>query len=154
MRRKALVLGHDSRSFLSVIRSLGRAGIEVGVAWHQPDGSASRSRYIASAYDLPPFRQHDDLWKTRLIELVQGEKFDLVIPCHDSSLVPLQQNRTDLEPHGRFYLLSDEAFAVFFDKFRTNELARSVGVCVPREVILTDPGDSARPSPGSDTRSC
>ena len=37
MKRKVLVLGHDSQSFLSVIRSLGRAGIEVHVAWHQPD---------------------------------------------------------------------------------------------------------------------
>ena len=134
-----MVLGHDSRSFLSVVRSLGRAGVEVSVAWHhrtaRPRGRGISPRRTTSLRS----RLHDDLWKTRLIKLVRGEKFDLVIPCHDSCLVPLQQHRADLETHGRFYLLSDEAFAVFFDKFRTNELARSVGVRVP-VVILTDPG--------------
>lgn len=136
MKRKALVLGYDSRSFLSVIRSLGRAGIEVHIAWHQPDSAALRSRYIALAHDIPSFRMEDDLWKTRMIELVTREKFDLVIPCHDSSLAPLQQHRADLEPHGRFYLISDAAFGILSDKFKTNELARSLGIHVPREVVL------------------
>jgi protein-tyrosine-phosphatase/predicted ATP-grasp superfamily ATP-dependent carboligase len=138
MKRKVLVLGYDTRSFLSVVRSLGRAGIEVHVAWHQPDSPAIRSRYITSAHELPPFQMDDDLWKMRLIELVDREKYDLIIPCHDSALAPLQQHRSDLEPHGRFYLVSDEAFATFSDKFRTAELARSLGIRVPREVLVND----------------
>ena len=144
MKRKVLVLGHDSRSFLSVVRSLGRAGIQVDVAWHQPDSAAVRSRYIASAHDIPPFRMDDDLWKTRMIELVTREKFDLVIPCHDSCLVPLQQHRADLEPNGRFYLISDAAFAVFFDKFRTSELAQALGIAVPREMRVNNLEDLER----------
>jgi protein-tyrosine-phosphatase/predicted ATP-grasp superfamily ATP-dependent carboligase len=138
MKRKALVLGYDSLSFLSVIRSLGRAGIEVHVAWHRPDNAAIRSRYIALAHDIPAFRTDDDLWKTRMIELVAREKFDLVIPCHDSSIAPLQQHRADLEPHGRFYLISDEAHGILSDKLKTNELARSLGIHVPREVVLSN----------------
>ncbi len=138
MRQKALVLGSDNRSFLSVVRSLGRGGIEVHVAWYQPGDPAARSRYIAKKHDLAPYQEHDDLWKSQLIDLLKNEQFDLVIPCHDSGLVPLQQHRRDLERHGRLYLLSDEAFAVFFNKFRTNELARCVGVPVPDELIVTE----------------
>ncbi|SIO66898.1 hypothetical protein SAMN05444166_8264 [Singulisphaera sp. GP187] len=138
MGHKVLVLGHDSRSFLSVVRSLGRGGIEVHAAWHRPGDPAARSRYLARRHDLPAYREHDDQWKVDLIALLCREQFDLVIPCHDSCLVPLQQHRTELEPHGRLALLSDESFAVFFDKFQTNELARSVGVRVPRETILSD----------------
>ena len=74
-----------------------------------------------------------------MIDLVTREKFDLVIPCHDSSIAPLQQHRADLEPHGRFYLISDEAFGVLSDKLKTNELARSLGIHVPREVVLSRP---------------
>jgi protein-tyrosine-phosphatase/predicted ATP-grasp superfamily ATP-dependent carboligase len=138
MKRKVLVLGHDSQSFLSVIRSLGRAGIEVHVAWHQPDSVALRSRYVACAHDIPSFRVEDDLWKARMIELMTREKLDLVIPCHDSSIAPFQQHRADLEPHGRLYLISDEAYGVLSDKFKTNELARSLGVHVPREIVVNN----------------
>ena len=150
MKRKVLVLGHDSQSFLSVIRSLGRAGIEVHVAWHQPDSVALRSRYVACAHDIPSFRMEDDLWKTRMIDLVTREKFDLVIPCHDSSIAPLQQHRADLEPHGRFYLISDEAYGVLSDKLKTNELARSLGIHVPREVVLSNLAELERAITGFD----
>jgi predicted ATP-grasp superfamily ATP-dependent carboligase len=51
--RKALVLGNDTRSFLSVIRSLGRAGVEVHIAWHDPDVPAARSRYVATPGSSP-----------------------------------------------------------------------------------------------------
>jgi hypothetical protein len=135
MKRKVLVLGHDSQSFLSVVRSLGRAGIEVHVGCHQPDSGALRSPYVACGHDIPSFRMENDLWKTRMIELVTREKFDLVIPCHDPSIAPLQQHWADLEPHGRFYLMSDEAYAVLADKFKPNEFARSLELNVPPAII-------------------
>ncbi len=140
-RHKVLVLGDDTRSFLSVIRSLGRGGLDVHVAWHQ-GGPPLRSRYISQAHDLPLPSSLDHAWKDALIELMVRERFDLIIPCSDPVLVPLQRNRADFEPHGRIYLLDDRSFEVFSDKLQTNELARSVGVRVPREVVVAGPGDT------------
>lgn len=137
MARKALVLGDGTRSFLSVIRSLGRGGVEVHVAWHSADSAALRSRYITAAHELPSHRPDDGGWKAALIDLMERERFDLVLPCTDPALIPLQEHRSDLEPHGRIYLLNDEAFAITSDKFRTNALARAAGVRVPREVVVT-----------------
>ena len=135
-RRKALVLGDDTRSFLSVIRSLGRGGVEVHVGWHQADGAALCSRYVSKAHDLPPYDEHDEAWKTALIGLMEQEQFDLIIPCSDPTFIPIQQHKRVLEPHGRLYVLNEKAFDVLFDKFKTNALARSVGVRVPREIVL------------------
>lgn len=137
MCRKALVLGSGTRSFLSVVRSLGRGGVEVHVAWHELDTPALCSRYIYKVHTLSPYGEHSEVWKTDLIALMQSEAFDLVLPCNDPTFIPLQRHHRDLERFGRLYLLNDRAFNVLFDKFKTNELARAAGVLIPRETLVT-----------------
>jgi hypothetical protein len=61
-RPKALVLGSDNGSFLSVVRSLGRRGIEVHIGWCPAMAPAAGSRRIcrqiadALAYPGSPAR--------------------------------------------------------------------------------------------------
>jgi hypothetical protein len=62
-RRRALVLGHDTRAFLSVVRSLGRAGIEVHVGWFEDGEPALSSRYVAEAHRIPAYRPDASEWK-------------------------------------------------------------------------------------------
>lgn len=139
--RKVLVLGKSDSSFLTVIRSLGRQGITVHVAWCPPDAVALRSRYVRAVHVLPPFSPVDDTWKRALVALCQREQFDLVIPTNDPTIIPLQEHRADFEPHARFYLLNERAFAVGYDKLASYELCRSLGVRVPRVAILRIPAD-------------
>jgi protein-tyrosine-phosphatase/predicted ATP-grasp superfamily ATP-dependent carboligase len=135
--RKALVLGHDTRAFLSVVRSLGRAGIEVHVAWSEEGSPALRSRYIAAAHRIPAYRPGETAWKDGLAALMRSERFDLVIPCDDQRGLPLAANRAELERWGRIWLPSPEALEVLGDKLKTSQLARSLGLPVPREAIVT-----------------
>ena len=137
--RKVLVLGHDSRAFLSVIRSLGRGGVRVHVGWHAPDSVALRSRYVVKAHHLPPYDETKTDWKSTLRSAMLQERFDLVIPCTDAGVAALQRNRNELQKYGPLYVLSDRAYQVFFDKFKTTRLAQAVGVPTPREVVVTDP---------------
>lgn len=140
---KVLVLGSDTRAFLAVVRSLGRRGLHVHAAWCPETTFARRSKYIEKVHDLPAYTPHGTAWKRSLIVLLQQERFDLVIPCDDPTLIPLQAHRRDLEPFGRIYLLSERAFEVTFDKIKTHEAARSLGIPVPRSVVLEAPGDPA-----------
>jgi protein-tyrosine-phosphatase/predicted ATP-grasp superfamily ATP-dependent carboligase len=138
-RRKALVLGDpgdEIQSLLSVIRSLGRGGVEIHVGWCPPESDALRSRYVARAHQLPTYDPNDARWKASLIDLMDREAFDLVIPCTDPSLIPLQVHRSELETHGRIYLLSDEAFRIVSDKLEANALVRSLGLRLPRECVV------------------
>ena len=52
------------------------------------------------------------------------------------AIVPLQSNRRRLEKPERFYLVSDEAFEVFFDKIKTYGLANKLAVRVPRQRVI------------------
>lgn len=131
------MLGHDTRSFLTVVRSLGRRGLEVHTGWCPADAVAATSRHIAVRHEIPHPGPRDEAWKTSLIELLQRERFALVVPTDDPTLIPLQRNRGDFESHARVYLLSDEAFDVTFDKIKTHELAQSLGVPVPVSATVT-----------------
>lgn len=136
--KKALVLSSVSRTVLAAIRSLGRGGVEVHTAWTRPSCISTRSRYVHAAHDLPPYSDTDPSWKTALADLMRHERFDLVIPCTDIDTLALHRHRAEFERFGRIYTPNDEAVAVLFDKHRTNELARSAGVHLAHEIIITD----------------
>jgi predicted ATP-grasp superfamily ATP-dependent carboligase len=141
--RKVLVLGKSDSSCLTVIRSLGRKGIEVHVAWCPPDAVLRRSRYVRTVHTLPLFSPTDDAWKRAFIDLCRRERFDLVIPTNDPTIIPLQEHRADLEPHAKIYLLNPESFRVGYDKLASYEVCNRIGVRVPRFKILPVPADPA-----------
>ena len=139
---KALVLGDDTRSFLATVRSLGRQGIAVHVAPTNFRSIALRSRYIAAVHDLPPWMGDGDAWLGAMEALLRRERFDLVIPCDETTLLPLQRHRTQLEALARLAIPDDHAIAVLFDKHVTRELARQAGVPVAAG-RLVKPDDTA-----------
>jgi len=135
---KVLVLGNYTSSFLSVIRSLGRRGLSVHVGWYDADAPAIRSRYVAMAHQIPPYSTHSDDWKRALRDLLEHEAFDLVIPCEEPRIIPLQTNRRELEKVGRIYLLDDRAFEITSSKSQSTELAASLGIPVPPGALATN----------------
>lgn len=139
---KVLVLGQDNRSFLSAIRSLGRRGLQVHVGWFRPDSVALFSRYVEREHYIPPFDPEDDSWLISLTYLQEREDFDLVIPCHDRNVIAFQSRRQELERFGNVYLLGEEAYQTCFNKLKTNELARSLGIPVPREIVVSETGQA------------
>ncbi len=59
---EALVLANDTRSFLAVVRSLGRKGLSVPVAGVDANSPALWSRYIREIHQLPGFDENSDRW--------------------------------------------------------------------------------------------
>lgn len=133
-----LVLGHDTRAFLSVVRSLGRAGIEVHAAWFEGGAPALRSRYVAKLHRIPAYRPGAAAWKDGLVALMRRERFDLVIPCDDQRGLPLAAHRAELERWGRMAVPGAQALDVLGHKHKTAELARSLDIPVPAEAIVSE----------------
>jgi predicted ATP-grasp superfamily ATP-dependent carboligase len=128
---KVLVLGTDTRVILAVLRSLGRQGLRAHLGWCDPGSGATRSRYVAAYHSIAPYSPQNHEWKRALLNLLRSQRFDLVIPCNDSTVVPLQSCRRELADLANVYLLSDEAFSVASNKLKTYELAQRLGVSVP-----------------------
>ena len=107
-RGSALVLGRGT-ALLGVVRSLGRAGVEVHVAWHDEGDPALRSRYIAETHPLARPHGAGEEWKGELLGLMRARRFDLVIPCEDETMLPLAAHRAELERAGRGVLSARRA---------------------------------------------
>jgi predicted ATP-grasp superfamily ATP-dependent carboligase len=133
---------------LAVARSLGRRGLEVHLGWCPAESPAHRSRYVAASHRLSPYRHDRADWKQDLGDLLQRESYDLVVPCNDSTVVPLQVHCAEFAAYGELYLIPQRAFEVAFDKFHTYELARSLGIAVPAGGVFAEADEALRGSEG------
>lgn len=139
---RALVLGDDTRSFLAVVRSLGRAGWEVDAAPYDFRSAALASRYLRAVHRLPPYSLAASRWTEALAALVAAEGYDLIIPCDDRGVVPLARHAGELGGSVRLALPNEEAMAAFYDKEGTRNLAQALGVPVAPGRVLR-PGEEA-----------
>ncbi|MBZ0266111.1 hypothetical protein K8I28_15745 [bacterium] len=134
---KVLILGEDTRSFLSVVRSLGRKGIEVHAAWGNEGSPELHSRYIKKYHSIRRFDQKDDSWKDELVALLEKESYDLVIPTNDPAILPLQANREVFEPFAKIYFLDKKASEIGFNKDKANALARHLNIPIAEEIQVS-----------------
>lgn len=133
---RVLVLGRDIRAFLSVIRSLGRASLEVHVGMCPSDDLALKSRYIKHVHDIPNYDEAPEVWLDTVIGLARRYQYDLIIPTHDESAIPVQIHQDRLREEARVYALDAEVFDVAFDKIKSSLLVESLGIRIARQISV------------------
>ncbi len=141
---RVLVLGEDTRSFLAVIRSLGRAGLDVHVAWCPLTSAALASKYVGSVHHLPEYRSDDDSWLKAFNTLLEEQRFELILPCTDGTILPLQLHRREIEDGGRIQLLPDDVYRICSSKAETYRLAEELGISLPRQTMASSMNDLRR----------
>jgi predicted ATP-grasp superfamily ATP-dependent carboligase len=134
----ALVLDLDTRAGLCIARSLGRAGYAVAVAARDGKASGLTSRYVSQRIVLPDpavdFHDHTNA----LLAALASQRPDAALPSIDSSVEVLHANRDAVGQFTAPALGSFEAVEIALSKERTIEIARSLGVPVPRSTRVND----------------
>src|SRR5690606_33050329 len=109
-----------------------RRGVRSHLAWHRAGSLGRYCRYIARRHELPPYDPTSDGWLKELRTLVLRHEFDLVIPCNESTIVPLHRHRDALADLPGICLLDQQVFDMVFSKPRSTALAAELGIPVPR----------------------
>ena len=79
LTNRVLVLGDNDLACLTIVRSLGRSGLEVHLVSWYPSAITRRSRYVHKVYNCGhPEREPSD-FVNNVLRLVESTKFDLVI---------------------------------------------------------------------------
>ena len=128
----ALVLGHGLGAFLQTIRSIGRHSIDVDV--NRGSGHAMRSRFLREVVDFPDYREDaPEPWLAFVGELFRTKRYDFVLPCSDDVILPFVRHREFFRAFDftQIAILSDTAFDVCSDKYRSAVLASESGLPVP-----------------------
>jgi len=141
--RKILIFGDDTRSFLATVRSLGRAGLLVHAAPFDFQAPALKSRYVSRIHWLPQYLGEGQEWLQAVEALLKTERFDLVIPCDERALLPLDKHREQLGTLAQLAIPDARSLEFFFNKDRTRELARVLGVPVAVGRLIAT-GDTAQ----------
>ena len=137
MSKKVLVLGEDTRSFLSVIRSLGKAGYDVDVVCYDRQSPSLKSTYIKQTYFLNYQSYTQEEWLNALIELVAREQYDALFPCDERAIFPLFENKEKFPSSCLLAIPNKEVIDHLFDKNTTKQLAIKCDVPVARGEIIT-----------------
>ncbi|OOV07279.1 hypothetical protein RF819_11545 [Rhodoferax fermentans] len=137
-RYKALVIGDDTRSFLATVRSLGRQSIEVHAAPYFMVAPALQSKYITEVHRLPYYLNGGADWLQAIQQLVSAQRFDIIIPCEERSLLPLYKHQHELPSTCVLAIPNHQALDAFFDKLNTRQLATQLDVPVAKGRPLSE----------------
>jgi len=126
-----LVLGGDANT-LSVIRCLSLRGVAVAVSTecHSP---ALRSRFCGAKYPVPEGKDNKDYWADLLLSVARNElKGSVLFACCDDAVQFLCTHRDELARFYRFYDFDPKLHLALLEKQSSLELAKSVGIAVPK----------------------
>ncbi|NVK54888.1 MAG: ATP-grasp domain-containing protein [Alteromonadaceae bacterium] len=133
----ALVLGEDTRSFLSVIRSLGEMGISVDVVCYDQTSPALKSKWINKAWYYNYQAYTSDQWIAAIVALIEENAYSMVFPCDERAIYPLLANRNKFNVATKLALPNKRVRDNLFDKHLTKKVAQSCGVSVARGDLLS-----------------
>jgi predicted ATP-grasp superfamily ATP-dependent carboligase len=143
---RILVLDGHSAAALAVTRSAGRAGHWVAVGANRGLFAAAKSsRYCRLQFDYPVSTSEPEAFIEAIVDLARTHKIDLIIPVTDWTLGPISVHRQRFSGISKVAMPSQSALEFASDKFRTIELAQSIGIEVPKTAIVVEP-DDLRPS--------
>jgi predicted ATP-grasp superfamily ATP-dependent carboligase len=146
-RTRVLVTDAGRGSAISVIRSLGRAGMEVIAADTNARSAGFRSRFVTRTLVYPVPSEAPD----RVVELLLAEaragRVDLIIPVSDDVLLPLSAARDRFQGLCALAIPDSDALEQVADKAATVALARRLGVPIPRTAVVRTAEEAAAAAP-------
>ena len=129
---KVFVTDGDQRPALAITRSLGRRGVSVVVGSDQSACLASASKYCARHITYPSPAEHPDAFERFLLELVEREPIDVVMPVTDVTTHLVARNASALNRSTATAVPPFSAFEFVADKALLARRAATCGVPVPR----------------------
>ena len=139
-----LVTDASGNHALAVVRSLGRRGLRIIAADGRRCGQAGFSRFCAARAVYPSPEHGIDAFLGGLCRVLDAFRPELLMPMTEQTILAMTAGRGEIESRVRLAPLpSPQALRVAFDKQATIGLAATLGIAVPRTVVLRDPSDVA-----------
>jgi predicted ATP-grasp superfamily ATP-dependent carboligase len=144
---RVLVTDVGRGSAISIIRSLGRRGAHVIAADSNTRSPGFFSRHVAARVVHPSTRDDPNGAIERIVDATRRHRIDLVVPVGEDFVMLLSQERGRFTDRTKLALPEREALAAARDKQATVELARRLGIPVPRTALVEAADDAVRQAP-------
>lgn len=126
--KSVLVIGEDTRSFLTVIRSLGKKGYKVDVVCFDRQSAALASKYINKTFFYNYQAFDNKQWLDAVTSIAKENNYSLIIPCDERSIFPLAENQDKFPKQTQLAIPNQSVIEHLFDKYTTKKLAAKLNV--------------------------
>lgn len=135
---RILVTDADQLPALSAVRSLGRAGHHVVVAYphSSPRPATAFSRYARERLTHPPAYHHQQEFRGWLIKELAGGAYDVLLPISEAGILAAAAHRRELSRCVQLLIPSDEALNFTLSKYNATRAALRCGLSIPATVFL------------------
>ncbi|NOT07123.1 MAG: hypothetical protein HOP28_02865 [Gemmatimonadales bacterium] len=140
-RRSVLVTDGNERAALASVRSLGKAGFEVGVLADRRSTLAGASRYAARSHLAPSPLVEPAAYADAVCALAKAHGYRVVLPMSEAAHLALYPVEFRLAPC-RLAAAPADRFQAVCDKEQVLREATALGLSVPAQIVL-----SSRPGP-------
>jgi len=139
--KRVLVLGDNDLASLAIVRSFGRAGLEVHLVTFERFPITKASKYVHTCHSFGHPLQEPQRFVSGVLQLIGHIQFDVVVPTSDKSLVPLMAKRDEINALSCFVGPDEKGFMITNRKDETLKVAQRVGVPIPWTVNLANKED-------------
>jgi protein-tyrosine-phosphatase/predicted ATP-grasp superfamily ATP-dependent carboligase len=139
MTAPVLILGTEPRVALTIARSLWRHGVTVDVASLAADPPRFGSRAVRRLVSLPGRADQSEAFREAVESLIADGGYDTLIPTSDSALCLVAGCHESLSRRLHVCCPPPEVVRRVLDKDVTLEIAKALGLLVPRIVPITEP---------------
>ena len=136
---KILVLDGNENQSVAAVRGLAAGGHTVVVGADSSWSKAGWSRAASGSFMYPAPQHAVQDFVARIVKEVQKASDTLVLPMTERTTIPLSTCREEIfAAGGRLVLPAHETVLRAFDKQQTTDLARSLGIAVPRTTLISN----------------
>ncbi len=132
---KILVLDCWTMKAMSVVRSLGMKNIEVHTTSHKKIGAAQYSSFVHRRFSISDSKTKPENFIEELLVILKSNRYDLIIPLEESSILAVLKNKALIENLSTFLLPSLEDFEKANDKWIALEEAKKIGIPIPKSFL-------------------
>ena len=141
-----IVLNGSYHNSLTIVRSLARRGITVIVGDKDRGiksyfGEAMLSRYVTHRFLYPSPDNFPEDFINRINKVSKKYKANILFPVGADTYVTVSAFRDCLLDEIVFVIADDDLIQQVHDKYRCLKFAESIGVCIPKTVLLRDIND-------------
>ncbi|MBV9228629.1 MAG: ATP-grasp domain-containing protein [Chloroflexi bacterium] len=146
----ALVLDAKLRQSLVTIRSLGQRGrcvaaLEVSnLVENSHSVPTFSSRWCQNSFIAPAYEQNTEQFLHYMRQFLRDTGARVLIPSADGTLALLREHREEIERLGtRLAIAKESALSIAISKDQTLEIARELGLGVPRGIVVNSVSEVA-----------
>ena len=135
---KILLTDGNQRSTLAATRSLGKVGYKVIVGEECFPNLSGVSKYCSDYFVYPSPYKNEQKYFKKIVNVIEEESIDLVIPTTDISSAILTQNKNKMPVSVKIAVPDQETFWAASDKNTLHHLAEGINIPTPTLYYIED----------------